>query len=41
VKRDTLVAPRELSRAEDALAGQIRRLDLAIQQVNWTVELPE
>lgn len=41
VKRDTLVAPRELSRAEDALAGQIRRLDLAIQQVNWTQELPD
>jgi hypothetical protein len=41
VKRDTLVAPREMTREEDALAGQIRRLDLAIQQVNWTQELPE
>jgi hypothetical protein len=41
IKRNTLVAPREMARAEDALAGQIRRLDLAIQQVNWTQELPE
>lgn len=41
VKRDSLVAPRELTREEDALAGQIRRLDLAIQQVNWTQSLPE
>lgn len=39
IKRNSLVAPRELSRTEDALAGQIRRLDLAIQQVNWTAEV--
>lgn len=41
VKVNTLVAPRDLGREEDALAGEIRRLDLAIQMVNWSQDLPE
>ena len=41
VRIKTLVAPRDIAREEDALAGEIRRLDLAIQMVNWSQELPE
>jgi Family of unknown function (DUF6847) len=39
VKTNVLIAARDLKREADSLAGQIRRLDLAIQQVNWSQNL--
>jgi hypothetical protein len=41
VKTSSLISARDLKRETDELAGKIRRLDLAIQMVNWSQDLPE
>ena len=40
VKTSTLIDPRELGRRVDALSARIRELDLAVQKVNWSHQVP-
>lgn len=41
VKTSSLIDPRGLGRRIDALAARMRELDLEIQKVNWSHELPD
>lgn len=40
VKTSSLIDPRDLGRRIDALAARMRELDLEIQKVNWSHQLP-
>lgn len=40
VKTSTLIDPRELGKRADAVAARMRELDLAVQKINWSHQLP-